>query len=62
MIASAGFGNRYHHPSPITLARLQALKIPLLTTIDQGTIQFQLDHNHEMQIREFRSEKTWLRR
>ena len=62
VIASAGFGNRYHHPSPITLARLQALKIPLLTTIDQGTIQFQLDHNHEMQIREFRSEKTWLRR
>ena len=59
-IASAGFGNRYNHPSPITLARLQALKIPLLTTIDQGTIQFKLNHNHEMEINEFRSEKKWL--
>ena len=60
VIASAGFGNRYNHPSAITIARLQALKIPLLTTIDQGTIQFELNHNHEMEMNEFRSEKKWL--
>ncbi len=59
-IASAGFGNRYNHPSPITLARLQALKIPLITTIDQGAIQFTLDGNYEMQMREYRAEKKWL--
>ncbi len=38
-IISAGKNNRYGHPSKETLARLDHLKIPYLTTIDQGNIE-----------------------
>lgn len=61
-IASTGFGNHYNHPSPITLARLQSLDIPVMTTIQQGTIQFKLNTNNQMQMNTFRSQKQWLKR
>ncbi len=38
-IISAGRHNRYHHPSPDTIARLDELQIPHLCTIDTGQIK-----------------------
>ena len=39
-IISAGKDNKYGHPSKETVARLEQLKIPALSTIDKGTITF----------------------
>lgn len=59
-VISAGFDNRYGHPHPIVLARLKALKIPVVNTIEQGSIQFQLDAQHAMQMSNDRDSKKWL--
>lgn len=59
-IASAGFNNRYGHPHPIVSARLDALTIPMQTTIQQGSIAFQLQRNGQMKIQHFRETKKWL--
>ncbi|AMW80343.1 competence protein [Acinetobacter sp. TGL-Y2] len=61
-IASAGYENRYHHPHPIVIERLKALSIPLETTIDQGSILFEMGQDREMRHRVFRETRQWLRR
>ena len=43
-IISAGFDNRYGHPTPQTLARLQDLNIPVVTTADFGNVHIKLPH------------------
>ncbi len=60
-IASAGFDNRYGHPHPIVVARLKALSIPFLSTIQQGSIEFRLKE-HTTQITPYRQGKLWLLR
>lgn len=42
-IVSAGKNNTYHHPSAAVVARVKDLRIPLLSTIDSGTITFATD-------------------
>ncbi|MDD5152638.1 MAG: ComEC/Rec2 family competence protein [Candidatus Pacebacteria bacterium] len=42
-IISAGLNNKYGHPSKETLALLDELKIPHLSTIDSGSIIFKTD-------------------
>lgn len=61
-IASAGYENRYHHPHPIVIERLKALSIPLETTIDQGSILFEMGQDREMRHDVFRETRQWLRR
>lgn len=61
-IASAGYENRYQHPHPIVEQRLKALSIPLETTIDQGSIQFELDQQDQMNHSAFRQTRQWLMR
>ncbi len=61
-IASAGFNNRYGHPSPITLQRLQQLNIPVLSTVQQGSIQFSSQANGPMQVHYAREQRQWLKR
>ncbi|WP_445116190.1 DNA internalization-related competence protein ComEC/Rec2 [Acinetobacter sp. WZC-1] len=61
-VASAGFDNRYGHPHLLVTARLTALSIPWLSTIQQGSIQFELDHHAKMQIRSRRETRKWLQR
>ncbi len=39
-IASAGFDNRYGHPSQEVINRLKALHIPLKSTVERGTLSF----------------------
>jgi len=59
-IASAGFENRYGHPHPIVLERLKALDIPFQSTIEQGSIEFNLQANGQMSITNFRNTQKWL--
>lgn len=61
-VISAGFDNRYGHPHPIVLARLKERKIPVMNTIEQGSIRFQLDAQNQMQTTFARNEKLWLLR
>ncbi len=42
-IVSAGKNNTYHHPSATVVERVKDLRIPLLSTIDSGTITFATD-------------------
>ena len=59
-IASAGYQNRYNHPSPIVMARLNALSIPFESTIKKGNIQFALNGKREMKIEYLRDQNKWL--
>ena len=59
-IASAGFNNRYGHPSPITQARLKALNIPLLTTAEHGSIGFVVQPTGVVELRTQRQTRQWL--
>ena len=60
-IASAGFNNRYGHPSILTQQRLQALGIQLYTTIDKGSIQF-IQNEQQIEMRFYRDQQRWLNR
>lgn len=60
-IASAGFDNRYGHPSAEVSHRLQDLNIPLLSTIDKGAIHFKFDSENE-QTEFYRQSYKWLQR
>ena len=59
-VASAGFNNRYGHPSVVVESRLKELKIPLLTTIEHGSIRF-FKHKSIMAIEFERDSKQWLK-
>ena len=59
-IASAGYANRYGHPHPLVLKRLQVLNIPFKTTIDQGSIQFNVNTDGTMQEIDIRQTRKWL--
>lgn len=60
-IASAGRFNRYGHPSGMTQARLDALEIPLITTIEKGTIEFSKQEQN-MLVHAYRDKFSWLKR
>ncbi|WP_288502126.1 DNA internalization-related competence protein ComEC/Rec2 [uncultured Acinetobacter sp.] len=60
-IASAGFDNRYGHPSQQVIARLKALHIPLKSTVEQGTLSFVLE-NHKIVLHDRRLDRLWLSR
>jgi len=60
-IASAGFDNRYGHPSQEVINRLKALHIPLKSTVEQGMLSFVLE-NQKMILHNRRFERLWLRR
>ncbi|MDI9724861.1 DNA internalization-related competence protein ComEC/Rec2, partial [Acinetobacter baumannii] len=60
-IASAGFDNRYGHPSQQVIARLKALRIPLKSTVEQGTLSFVLE-NHKLVLHDRRLDRLWLSR
>jgi len=61
VIASAGFNNRYGHPSKEVLARIQELNIPFKSTVEQGTLSF-VSQNHQMILYARRLERSWLHR
>ena len=59
-IVSAGYANRYGHPHPIVLKRLDVLNIPVKTTIEQGSIQFKLNPQGQMAMTGNRQTLKWL--
>ena len=61
-IASAGFANRYAHPTVDVQARLQALQIPLLSTIEQGSLTFTVDDQDQLRLQAQRHARLWLQR
>ena len=61
-MASAGFDNRYEHPSPLVQQRLAALNIPFINTIQQGSVRFSVDAQQRMLIQPYRQQKLWLQR
>ena len=61
-VASAGFSNRYGHPTEEVKARLNALHIPLLTTIDYGSLRFSFDAQDQLLLQAQRHEQLWLQR
>lgn len=61
-IASAGFANRYAHPTVEVQARLKALQIPLLSTIEQGSLTFTVDHQDQLLLQAQRHARLWLQR
>ena len=61
-VASAGFDNRYGHPSPLVQQRLAALNIPFINTIQQGSVRFSVDAQQRMLIQPYRQQKLWLQR
>ena len=58
-LISAGFDNRYGHPSSKTIQRLRALQIPYLTTIHSGSIQFITAKNGQVKMSSYRAQKSW---
>ncbi|XID75513.1 DNA internalization-related competence protein ComEC/Rec2 [Alkanindiges sp. WGS2144] len=60
-VVSAGYLNRYGHPAPIVLARLNELGITVDSTIDSGTLSYQLGNDVDLEPVRFRDQKTWLR-
>lgn len=60
-IASAGFDNRYGHPSRELQSRLRALNIPLLNTAQTGSLSFVFEHN-TVELKQQRQQRKWLRR
>lgn len=61
-IASAGFNNRYGHPSQLTQQRLKELNIPLYSTANKGSIQFIQTQDQTMQLHFYRDQQRWLSR
>lgn len=60
-VVSVGKNNRYGHPHPKVLARLQALSIPLKQTQDEGSLRFYVDQQQTMQLEQQRDQQRWLR-
>ena len=59
-IASAGFDNRYGHPSVAVKQRLAQLNIPLYNTAELGSIRFSLNRHGELQQEFTRKSRRWL--
>lgn len=60
-IASVGFNNRYRHPSQEVIDLLAQQHIPLMTTIQSGTIQFKSTHG-TMAMTTYRDSRTWRKK
>lgn len=60
-ITSAGRLNRFGHPSPEVIARLQLLQIPLRTTADDGALVF-TEQGSEWRLQQHRSHRSpaWM--
>ena len=59
-VASAGWNNRYGHPSVMVESRLKDLNMPLLTTIEHGSIRF-FKQKNIMSIAFQRDSQRWLK-
>ncbi len=46
-LISAGINNKYGHPNPETLSRMQALHIPWISTQQKGTVDVSTDGNKQ---------------
>lgn len=61
-VVSAGFLNRYHHPAPVVLKRLQEQNIAIDSTISGGTLSYYLGASNQLTPIRYRDQKPWLQR
>ena len=61
-VVSAGYLNRYQHPTPVVLARLAEQGIAVDSTIDSGTLTYYLGEKSVLQPERYREQKSWLKR
>ena len=61
-VVSAGYLNRYQHPTPVVLARLAEQGIAVDSTIDSGTLTYYLGEKSILQPERYREQKSWLKR
>ncbi|MFT4019884.1 MAG: DNA internalization-related competence protein ComEC/Rec2 [Acinetobacter sp.] len=61
-LVSAGFANRYGHPSQEVQQRLKRLEIPMHDTITRGTMSFHLNDEGQWVEQDTRHLQQWLRR
>lgn len=59
-VVSAGYHNRYGHPTPVTLSRLQEQAIFVDSTILGGTLTYSLGKNKVIEPQAYRQQKIWL--
>ncbi|WP_227539717.1 DNA internalization-related competence protein ComEC/Rec2 [Acinetobacter sp. MB5] len=59
-VTSAGFHNRYGHPSREVKQRLQALNVPLLNTAEQGSLYFTVSATGQLHFVTARQTRQWL--
>lgn len=59
VLVSAGFKNRFGHPSPVTLERLDKLDAEIWNTAEQGTIEFVLGDETPVTSSRQRSSRYW---
>lgn len=61
-VVSAGYLNRYGHPKPIVLARLNEQGIAVDSTIDSGTLTYVLGQQKYLKPQRYRDKNLWLQR
>lgn len=61
-VVSAGYLNRYGHPKPIVLARLAEQRIAVDSTIDSGTLTYELGRDVLIKPQRYRDKNLWLQR
>lgn len=59
-VASAGFHNRYGHPSREVRQRLQQAQIPFLNTAEQGSLYFTVTDEGQLNYVTARDARLWL--
>ncbi len=61
-VVSAGYLNRYGHPKPIVLARMNEQGIAVDSTIDSGTLTYVLGQQKYLKPQRYRDKNLWLQR
>lgn len=61
-VVSAGYLNRYQHPTPVVLARLAEQGIAVDSTITSGTLTYYLGEKAVLQPEHYREQRSWLKR
>lgn len=59
-VVSAGYLNRYHHPAPVVLARLNEQGVAVDSTIDSGTLTYKLGQSKQITPEQYREQHAWL--
>jgi competence protein ComEC len=62
VVLSNGYANRFGHPHPLVLRRLENTDAMVLSTADSGALEFDFTPGQPLEVREYRAEKRrfWM--